>query len=288
MDWKQYEDEIEWHFRAQYPSAKISRDARVLGKLSRQERQVDILIEDHASDFVIRVAVDAKYRNKRIDVNDVEGFLGFLRDIGANVGVMITTEGYSEAAMSRAHHDDVDLQLDILNFKELKEFQSPLAIPHAGGYGVLLPAPMGWIIDGERREGAVACLYQRGLDIMKAGKARTWMYVNFWIKEGAVSDTESLIALQEQKLRQRFPNAEISYPAFVSRKDAKTKLRLFTEPSYPALEFTAFIEFESFIFFAVLFTPEETQNVNLRKLRFVGRLVMPLRVKHSSPQDQTI
>ena len=286
MDWKQYEKEIEWHFRKQYPAAAISRDARLFGKFSRKERQIDLLIEDHASDFLVRIIVDAKYRNKRIDINDVEAFLGLLRDVEAHVGVMISTEGYSEAAVNRAHHDDVDLHLDILNFEELKEFQSPLAIPHAGGYGVLLPAPMGWVIDAKHPEGAVACLYQRGLDLAGAGRARTWMYVNFWIKDEVASDIDSLVALQERGLREKFPSAEISYPAFVTRNDAKTKLRRFKESSYPALEFTAFVEFEQFIFFVVLFTPETTQSVNLRKLRFVARLVMPLVVKRESSNSE--
>jgi hypothetical protein len=199
---------------------------------------------------------------------------------------MISTAGYSEAAVNRAHHDDVDLQLDILNFEELKGFQSPLAIPYAGGYGVLLPAPMGWVIDAKSPEGTSACLYQRGLDLAGAGKVRTWMYVNFWIKEEAASDIDSLATLQEEKLRKRFPDAEISYPAFVSRNDAKTKLRRFKESSYPSLEFTAFVEFEHFIFFAVLFTPETTQSVNLRKLRFVARLAMPLVVKREGSNSE--
>jgi hypothetical protein len=279
MDWKQYEKEIELHFKEQYPTANIVRDARIIGKLSKQERQIDLLVEDHPSDFLIRVVVDAKFRNKRIDINDVEAFLGVLRDVEAHVGVMISPLGYSEAAINRAYQDDVDLQLDILSFEDLKEFQSPLAIPSAGGHGVLLRAPLGWIVDGQRRREIVACMYRRGLDLAEAGKERTWMYVNFWSKEEG-ADIEALVAIQDERLRRRFPNAEIKHSAFVSRKDAKTMLRSFKEPSYPALEFTAFVEFEHFIFFAVLFTPAVTQSVNLRKLRFVARSVIPLAVEH--------
>lgn len=288
MDWKKYEEEIYDHFRSEYSSAQITRDANVIGKFSKVTRQIDLLIEDHAIDFLFRIVIDGKYRAKRIDVNDVEAFLGLLRDVGAHKGVMISTEGYSKAAVNRAHYDDLDLELDVLNFKELGSFHSFGAIPYSGEHGVLMTAPFGWIIDGTRRKGAVATLYPRGMDLKTAGEAREWMYINFWTKNDTASNLESLLKYQEGYLKKEFPDAEIQYTDTIQRPDAKTKLRILKVPTYPTPEYTGFVEFENFIFFCVLFTPEELEKKNLRKLRYILREVLPLGVKQEGRSSRLL
>jgi hypothetical protein len=144
---------------------------------------------------------------------------------------------------------------------------------------VALPAPFGWIIDGTRREVMVATLYQRGLTLESAGKAREWMYVNFWTKDENTKDIESLCRFQESYLK-TMPGTEIEYQDGPSRKDAKTKLRLLKVPSYPTPEYTGFVEFEQFIFFCVLFTPKELEPKNLRKLRYIMRCALPIGIRH--------
>src|SRR5260370_547767 len=98
------------------PGAKMNRNARVTGKFSRIERQSDLLVEDQASDFTLRIAVDAKHYTERVDVKDVEQFLGLLHDVNVDVGVMICPEGYSQAAINRAHYDDSRIELVFLYF----------------------------------------------------------------------------------------------------------------------------------------------------------------------------
>ena len=132
MDWKQYEDEILGHFRREFPNAKISGNAKVLGRFSKVERQVDVLVDDVLAGFSIRIAIDAKHRGRPIDVVDVESFVGFCSDIGASKGLMISLNGFTPAAINRAHNDQSDIELDVLNFEELKRFQAFLALPYAG------------------------------------------------------------------------------------------------------------------------------------------------------------
>jgi len=50
-DWQQYEREITEQLREAYPSARIMHNAKIVGKFSKVERQIDILIEEQASDF---------------------------------------------------------------------------------------------------------------------------------------------------------------------------------------------------------------------------------------------
>jgi hypothetical protein len=67
LDWKQYEREITDQFRETYPKARITPDAKLPGKFSKVERQIDLLIEEQASDFSFRIIVDAKRRGRKID-----------------------------------------------------------------------------------------------------------------------------------------------------------------------------------------------------------------------------
>ena len=275
MDWKQYEDEIFEHFRKEFPKAKIAKDSHVLGRYSQVDRQVDILIDDTIAGFEVRVAIDAKHHTRPLDVTDIEAFLGFCSDIGAHKGVMVSLNGYTKAAANRAHHDDSDIELDVLPFGELKLFQAFGALPYVGGYGVALPAPFGWIIDGSRPKGHIAALYQRGFDLEQAQRVNEWMYVNFWIREGEVNTLEKLLVQQESYMLSHYPQAKIDYRDGPERI---TRIRCFEGKSYPAPEYTGFVEFDHFIFFCVMYTPRAFANRNLRKLTSILRSVVPFTI----------
>lgn len=279
MDWKEYEEKIEDHFRREYPSARITHNARITGKLSNTRREIDLLIEGQICDLPFRIVIDAKYYNRKIDVKDVEEFLGLIRDVGAHKGMMISTEGYSDAAIQRASADDTDVILDVLNFDELGRFQAFCAIPRAGSNAALMPAPFGWIMDATRREGAPAWLYQRGLTFEEAISAYEFMYVNFWSKKDEkVPDLTALLKFQESYIRDGAPDAKITFIDGVHRKDATT-IRCSRRAKHAgATEYTGFIDFKDFIFMCVLFTPDALADKNLSKLRFVMRQVIPLEV----------
>lgn len=291
MDWKQYEDEIFDHFRTAFPRANIVRNAHVPGRFSQADRQVDILIDDTIADFEVRIAIDAKHHTRPLDVIDIEAFLGFCSDIGAHKGIMVSLNGYTKAAANRAHHDDSDIELDVLPFAELKCFQSSGALTYAGGYGVVLPAPFGWIIDGSRPGGLIAALYQRGFDLEQAQRANEWMYINFWVKKGEVNSLEKLLAYQECYMLSTYPHAKIDYRNGPERKVSATKIRCFEEKSYPTPEYTGFVKFDKFIFFCVMYTPMEFVNRNLRKLNFILRSAVPFTMtnsgsNHRAPEER--
>ena len=278
-DWQRYEREIEQQFRTAYPSARITPNAKITGKFSKVERQIDLLIEEEASDFSFRIVIDAKHRGRKIDVGDVEAFIGFTRDVEAHTGVMIALEGYTPAAVNRAHNDDLDIILDVLNLDELKAFQGFTAIPYSGEDGVVIGAPMGWVADATHREGMLATLYQRGVTFEEAARSKEWMYINFWIKNhDQVNTLDGLLKYQEAYLLAGSPGGEIRLlEGVVNQKvGAKTLIRRFKAPAYPVPEYTGFVDFENFIFMCVLFTPKELERKNLRKLRFVLREAFPM------------
>lgn len=80
MNWKDYEKEIYQQFKDMYPTAEITYDAKVLGRYSKVDRQIDILVEDYAAGESITIMVDAKFFGKKIDVKHVESFIGMMHD----------------------------------------------------------------------------------------------------------------------------------------------------------------------------------------------------------------
>lgn len=279
MNWKEYEQEIFVQMQKRYVDASILYNQKVPGRISGTERQIDILIEDQSLDSPIRTIVDAKRRSSPIDINDIESFISMMADVGAHRGILVATVGYTKGAILRAHKEIYqDIDLDIYTLAELKHLQGKEAIPYSGNYGVLLSAPFGWVIDAKKGKGYTACLYQRGYDLNEAGNAKEWMYINFWTKENPDQCLDDLLKIQSDL----WDSAKLSYLQGVSRTDAKTLIRLAEVPNYQTPEYTGFVEFEEFIFFAVLFTPHEISKRNLRKLREVMRTVLPLNVRKNN------
>jgi Restriction endonuclease len=284
MDWKKYEAEIEAYFREEYPTARIRTNARLPGKLSKTKRQIDLLIDEEIVGFSLRLIIDAKYRNKKLDVKDVEEFSGMVRDVGADKGILICTEGYTDAAIQRAYAEE--LVLEVLNFKDLQLHHGKMGFVYSGPNGSIVQPPFGWVVDGTQGRGPLACLYERGLTYEEANKAREFMYVNFWTKKEPAKNLEELLRYQETYMREgQNPVSQIETIEGVKRTDgARSTIRIarFLQPRGLA-EYTGFVEFDNFIFICVLFSPDELAQKNLSKLRFVMRKVVKLKVKREDP-----
>jgi hypothetical protein len=278
MNWSDYEAEIFEYFHSTFLGAEITKNVSIDGRYSKTPRQVDVLIEDYVAGSRFRTVVDGKFFSSKVDLKDVESFIGMLNDVQAHKGVLITREGFTEAAINRAHYDQIDLDLDILNFKDLQHLQGQAAIPYSGSNAVLVPAPLGWVIDAKRRGGCVATLYERGRTLEDAGKHREWMYINFWQKNSEARTLEELSALQDRGIISQFSDAKITYQPTIKRPDARTLLRKADVPSYPAPEYTGFVEFEDFMFFGVLFTPIELAKRNVRKLEYIMAKILPMKI----------
>ncbi len=278
MNWKDYEKEIYSHFRAQFPNAEISHNVKVKGRYSKVDRQIDILIEDYIAGNRIRIVIDGKYFSKKIDVKDVEMFIGMLNDCEANKGLLITQKGYSEAAIYRAYHDPIDIELDIYNFKSLSEFQGFTSIEFNDGHGVIINAPFGWIVDQTSRENVLATLYQRGLTLELAQKSNEWMYVSIKSKSVGIQNIKQLIDFQNLNVIKHFPNAKIKSLPTIKRDDVNIELRSIEVDGYPTIEYNGFVEFEEFIFFCVMFTPELVKKRNIRKLESVMQQILNFQI----------
>jgi tetratricopeptide (TPR) repeat protein len=277
MDWKKYETEIFETFKTAYPNAKIKFDQKIVGRYSKVERQIDVLIEGRIAGKQIKLVIDGKYYSKNVDVKAVETFLGMLEDIGTEQGILITLKGYSDGAINRAYYGPTDIELDILNFDELKQFQGFGGITYSGWHGAIIPAPFGWIVDGTRREGSIANIYQRGKSYEQAAKDGEFIYVNILSFDENLKNLDDVLKFHEQDTLAYHPKATFEYLDTIERDDEKkTLLRKILREETHLEEYTGFVEFEEFCVFCVLFTPEQSKTKNIRKLEYVIERLAPM------------
>ncbi len=269
MNWRDYEKQVLEYFQVYYPGSQILFDQKILGKFSKVERQIHILIESDVTDKTQRIIVDCKFYSKKINVKHVESFSSMVEDVEGDQGILITNLGYSKAAISRAHYGKLNIELDIINIDSIKKFQGYLAMPYVGHFSIFLLAPFGWILDLENPINNFSVLHQRGITLSEAQVQGEWMYVNFWLKKEKIFSIEDLIKVQNEFMEEDL-TVRFRYLSGVKRSDeAQTKIRIANVESYSSLEVTGYIEFEETIFFIVLFTPKESLEKNLRKLRYM-------------------
>lgn len=157
-----------------------------------------------------------------------------VEDVDAKQGILITSKGFSPAAINRAYYGPRDVELDILNFENLKQFQGFKGIIYAGKHGAVVPSPFGWIIDSTRRDGILATFYQRGLTLEEAAKKKKWMYVNIFSKDHEITSLDGLVKLQESYTKAKFPKATFECDSTIQRSDSsKTLLRTIIIDKYP-------------------------------------------------------
>lgn len=255
ITWKDYEEAVYEECQRVYHlrKAEIIKNTHIVGKESGVKRQIDVLIKLLNDDVVIStLIVECKHYGTKINVKIVDSFIGFLEDVGADKGIIVSEKGFSKAAIDRAHKGKDDIEVDILSLGEFQQFQSQGAFPYAGDSMLALSAPFGWIIDGTRRGFTPAVLYRRGFSFEEAaGKDKEWMYVQFWSKKSEIDTLENLIGFQNEYLKNHDEKAEIN----VFEKDGLTVLQAFL-PTYPTPVITVFREFDWFIAFVVLYCPD--------------------------------
>lgn len=121
-EWELYEDHIFDKLRSEYPGHSIEKDVQVLGQLSKIERQIDIVVKDRIVGEKVTAVVDCKHFSNNIDVGVIDKFVGLVNDVQAELGILITNKGYSEAAWNRAMNDR-GIRIMIVEFSRLAQYR---------------------------------------------------------------------------------------------------------------------------------------------------------------------
>ena len=91
------------------PSATVEHNRRIRGRSGRT-RQVDISITQSIGITPVFIAVECKRYRRPVKLDTVEQFVTKLRDIDANLGVMISAAGFNEGAKATARENRVNLR----------------------------------------------------------------------------------------------------------------------------------------------------------------------------------
>lgn len=127
--WREYEEEIHGLLSAKAdPDADVSFDVKKPGLLSGGDRPIDVFVTGRFAGSVLpnpaTLAVDCKCWARTVNVPDVERFMGLLEDLGADLGLLITTSGFSKAAQKRAENAR-GVKIQVVTFEELAEWSPP-------------------------------------------------------------------------------------------------------------------------------------------------------------------
>jgi len=126
--WKRFEKLIhQIHTQLAPQGAVVTLDDKIIGCESNVERQLDVTIRVSVAQYKILIVVECKDEGRPIDVGTMGEFASLLRDVKANKGVMISSSGYTPAAvdMARAQGIDARTYLDT----ESVDWKSEVTIP---------------------------------------------------------------------------------------------------------------------------------------------------------------
>lgn len=271
MSWKEYEIYITRHLQRLFPETPIQHNVRLEGVISKVKRQIDILIEGRIAGFDLKIIVDCKYFNKKIDVKEVESFLSFLQDLKASKGILITNNGYSQAAYNRATYDSQDVELRIIDFGDLESIQSFLAIPYSKSECAIVSAPPGWVVDGEGENGFVASFYPAGLSRYEAYHTSSFIYLAFSHKDTNQPDLPSLLLNQDDRAKKHYKNLKIEYIDTIQREDCLLTLRVIDAVEMrDSIEYTIFLDYPRVIIFMTLLTKTVDEKKSIQKLEWIA------------------
>lgn len=97
------------HLCAGIGDARVTRNVRVLGRKSGNQREIDVWIEGRYHMFDVKIAIESKNYAEAIGIERVESFKAKLEDIGADLGVMVCPAGFTKPAKERAEFDRIQL-----------------------------------------------------------------------------------------------------------------------------------------------------------------------------------
>ena len=118
--WRVYERVVAcFEVEAADMDASVTPNASLVGAISAAPRQIDVLVDARwERGTERRIIFDAKWHGRKLTVQDVDAFVGLMLDVRAARGVVVCTNGWTEAAKNRA--DEV-IKLRLMTVAEADE-----------------------------------------------------------------------------------------------------------------------------------------------------------------------
>ncbi len=109
------------------PNAVVTHDDHIRGHDSEKLRQIDITVKQNIGQYEMLIAIDCKDYKVPVDVKDMEGFIGLVKDIRANKGVIVAANGFTDTA--KRIGGKAGLNLYRLIDTEAHDWQTYVSIP---------------------------------------------------------------------------------------------------------------------------------------------------------------
>lgn len=146
-------------------------DHHVVGRESRVTRQVDIWIEGRVGGLGHRttIAVECKkYEPKRkLGIKDVDAFYGFLKDVGATLGVLVTTSSFTHGAEARAKGAEIETL--VIPYEEALELEWDELLRERCATLSNCRGTIGWAYHEKRRESIYGLCHECGSFHIRCG-----------------------------------------------------------------------------------------------------------------------
>lgn len=107
--WRRFEKLVARVQKELAPTAVVTHDDQIQGYDSNEFRQIDITVKQKVGQYDMLVAIDCKDYAVPVDIKDVEEFIGLIRDIRANKGVMVAANGFTSTANRVGEKAGLDL-----------------------------------------------------------------------------------------------------------------------------------------------------------------------------------
>ncbi|MDE1150302.1 MAG: restriction endonuclease [Azospirillaceae bacterium] len=101
-EWKEFELAVTELCKAIAPDAKVTHDAMIPDIDTGSPRQRDVWIETRiGGHFSVKILVSCKNYTRKVNVQQVDAFIGELASSGANVGVIYSASGFTKDALAK-------------------------------------------------------------------------------------------------------------------------------------------------------------------------------------------
>lgn len=111
MTWQEYQEAVGILYEQMAEIGAVSKNIMIPDKVTGQNRQIDVWWEIPLGNHTFKVLVDAKKRNSKVDVKDVEEIEMLANAVSADKAIIVTNSEWTEPAKTRADFSGLDLRI---------------------------------------------------------------------------------------------------------------------------------------------------------------------------------
>ena len=122
MNWKEYEKALAEKLLYEFPPPvfRVVHDVDFVGKYSGGKRQIDIAVF-RANEKAPFLVAEAKFYSNTVDILHIDAFITKIKEVNAQIGIMVVPSGYTKSERNLAKAFDIDLR--IMTVEEALETQ---------------------------------------------------------------------------------------------------------------------------------------------------------------------